>query len=752
MFINVTITGNSGATGGIWADAETTLVNTIIVGNSSIHPTSKAPDCRTSNILSLISGNHNLIGNIGWDQLGQNYTCDADWASGDLIGQGTSAISLSRVLGPRVNAGNGVTVFPLKLGSPALESGNPAPPGVGGFGCPATDQLGNARPQGAYCDQGAVEFQFEVYPPNSLLVTYTANNKRILPGTKICEGNNSACSSADVQAKSLHQFAYSAYDHYKAWYGRNSLDDNNLSIVSVAHYGNNYPNAFWNGYMLVFGDGHGFALADDVVAHEYTHGVTQFESNLFYWYQSGAINESFSDLWGEAVDQANHLGNDADSVKWLIGEDISGLGAIRNMSDPTDFYDPDSMTSPLYCKSGICLDDNGGVRTNSGVNNKAAFLMVNGGAFNGQTVDALGWTKTLAIYYEAQVNLLVAGSDYFDLYNVLYQACVNLVGSNGIVMADCKEVRDATRAVNMNAEPATNFNPNAPYCPPETWRFSRDLFYENFETGVDGWTIDKLYGPLDEIAWSLSTENATSGISSLWADDSYERNGSYAETPRIYLPAGSKSYLHFSHTYKFEVAGSSYYDGGVLDYALDYSNNWVDAKSLFSAGQNYVGKLAIGLSNPIEGRDAFAGDSHGFVESRYDLTSFAGKYIRFRWQMGTNTSDSILGWYLDDVRVYRCVRLPSIPILKMPANQSTTSDFTPKFDWSNSSPDLHHYELQIAKNSAFTQGVVKYNDISVSIFTPTTALTPGTYYWRVRAYNAAGKASAWSTVWKFTIQ
>ena len=76
---------------------------------------------------------------------------------------------------------------------------------------------------------------------------------------------------------------------------------------------------------MVYGDGYGFPLADDVVAHELTHGVTQHESNLFYYYQSGAINESFSDLWGEYYDQTNGKGTDTAGVKWQIGEDISGL-------------------------------------------------------------------------------------------------------------------------------------------------------------------------------------------------------------------------------------------------------------------------------------------------------------------------------------------------------------------------------------------------------------------------------------------
>jgi hypothetical protein len=238
----------------------------------------------------------------------------------------------------------------------------------------------------------------------------------------------------------------------------------------------------------------------------------------------------------------------------------------------------------------------------------------------------------------------------------------------------------------------------------------------------------------------------------LWADDSYPKSDSFASTGKISLPAGAKVYLHFSHSFGFDATGSSYYDGGVVEYTVNNGSTWVDAKSLFDIGQNYKGVIRSGSGNRLEGRNAFVGDSHGYVDSRYNLSALAGKTVQFRWRMGTSAKDDKIGWHVDNVKVYRCVSTPAVPILSAPANNANISDTTPTFNWSDSKPDLHHYELQIAKNSAFTQSVVKYNDIAVSIFTPTTALTPGTYYWRVRAYNAAGKFSVWSTVWKFTIQ
>src|SRR5258706_1790795 len=118
---------------------------------------------------------------------------------------------------------------------------------------------------------------------------------------------------------------------------------------------------------MVYGDA---MAADDVVGHELTHGVTQYTSGLIYSYQSGAINESFSDVWGEFIDQTNGSGNDSSSVKWLIGED-SALGAIRSMSNPPAYSNPDKMSSPdYYTGSG----GNVVVHTNSDVEKQSTYL------------------------------------------------------------------------------------------------------------------------------------------------------------------------------------------------------------------------------------------------------------------------------------------------------------------------------------------------------------------------------------------
>ncbi len=284
-------------------------------------------------------------------------------------------------------------------------------------------------------------------------LTYTANNTTTRPGTLICNESNPNCSGGDTHAINAHVYAGNTYDFYSTYHGRDSIDNAGMALISTVHYDSGYCNAFWDGVQMTYGDGC-FIVTDDVVAHEMTHGVTEYESNLVYAYQPGAINESFSDLWGEFVDLTNGLGNDSASVRWHVGEDTS-IGAIRNMKDPTLFGDPDRMTSPYYYHGS---NDNGGVHTNSGVNNKAVYLMTDGDTFNGYTITGLGITKVAKIYYEAQANILTSSSDYLALYSALYQACNNLVGTSGITAADCTEVREATLATEMNysAPPAAN--------------------------------------------------------------------------------------------------------------------------------------------------------------------------------------------------------------------------------------------------------------------------------------------------------
>lgn len=346
--------------------------------------------------------------------------------------------------------------------------------------------------------------------------TYSAGGGGSLPGTFLCDQSQPGCTnSADLDADAAHRYAADTFVFYNTHHQRNSIDNAGGVITSTVNYGINYQNAFWNGSQVVYGDN---MTADDVVAHEITHGVTEKTSNLIYYGQSGAINESFSDAWGEFIDQTNGSGNDTLSVKWLIGEDTS-LGVIRSMSNPPAYGHPDKMSSPFfYTGSG----DNGGVHINSGVNNKAAYLLVVGGTFNGKTITGIGMDKTAAVYYETQVHHLTMGANYNDLYYALLQACQNLIGgADGITQNDCEQVRLAAEAVEMvpftPPTPSPTASKTPTFTPTSTPPYSYNPLYLSL-TGTQ--TIGGVASADEDILrfdgtnWSLYFDGSDVGVAS----------------------------------------------------------------------------------------------------------------------------------------------------------------------------------------------------------------------------------------------
>ncbi len=511
--------------------------------------------------------------------------------------------------------------------------------------------------------------------------TYSANNSSSLPGTLVCNESDPTCAAGDADAQAAHIYAGDTYDFYAIEHGRDSLDDAGQVLVSTVNYSSFIcPNAFWDGAQMVYCNG--FSLADDVVGHELTHGVTEHSSNLFYYYQSGAINESFSDLWGEFVDLTNAAGDDSAGTRWQMGEDLPpGVGVIRDMADPTIYFDPDKMSSPWYHTSS---SDNGGVHSNSGINNKAVYLMTDGGTFNGYVVNGIGIGKVADIYYEAQTNLLVSGSDYADLYVALNQGCLNLIGTdpvNPITAADCIEVQNATDAVEMNSAPQ-GLNPEAQVCPAN--QSPTDLFFDDIENGTVNWVFNTLSGDPGPV-WGVDGGYTASGQFSLWGQDTFPSTDSVAEmVVDVPLPTVDTAYLHFKHSFGFELgqapAPGTYWDGGWLEYSTDGGSNWIDAGPLIDSGQAYNGTIYNNPANPNVGHPIFGDESRGYVSTRLDLSSLAAQNIRFRWRISTDFYVSgPLGWELDDVRVYTCNQAPQIQTVTAdPAtlNDAATSDLT----------------------------------------------------------------------------
>jgi len=199
-----------------------------------------------------------------------------------------------------------------------------------------------------------------------------------------------------------------AYDGFGATYkfywevlNRNSIDNAGMPILGLVHFSTNYDNAFWDGQgHMYFGDGDGQLFKPltgsfDVIGHELTHGVTQYEANLVYQGQSGALNESLSDVFGSLVKQYAKK-QTADQADWLIGNDIVGptlQPALRSMKAPgtANKFDKQPADMDHFVNTA---SDNGGVHTNSGIPNRAFYVVAS-------TLGGNAWEKAGRIWYDA---------------------------------------------------------------------------------------------------------------------------------------------------------------------------------------------------------------------------------------------------------------------------------------------------------------------------------------------------------------
>lgn len=522
-------------------------------------------------------------------------------------------------------------------------------------------------------------------------------------GTPHCNDSGEACKAFDY-LKDTYTFYFTQYKRRGI---KCSNEENNCQetpIEAIINYVDEVycavpcQNSFWDGSQMLFGQNY---VTDDLVGHEFTHGVTQYTSNLFYFYQSGAINESFSDLWGEFIDQENHQENEDDSIKWKIGEDRLNVGATRDMAHPENFGHPNKMTSEYYkCEqttiSGRWPDDAGGVHTNNSINNKAVYLMTDGGTFNGKTVKSLGLDKVAQLYYEVQTHLLTSAADYADLYDALLQACTNLTLQDAEKFngTDCEQMRNALDAVEMYRQPSQCLTDKTSLyetslCEGEQV-VDRDIFFDDFEFGNGHWitggnpngnVVDLMENGVPVSAWSvpqsiapssikISTgQYATSGSDSdppgnnAWGlDQGNPVFGGKSDTfltmkdPKLLPP---NAFMHFKHAYGFDSKEIQFFDGGVLEYTTD-GTTWSDVGNLGTTILNgYNGTLTSPnnpspTDNPLKSRKAFVADSLGYISSRVDLSPLAGQSVRFRFRIGTDQTFSDYGWFIDDVRIYSC--------------------------------------------------------------------------------------------------
>lgn len=263
----------------------------------------------------------------------------------------------------------------------------------------------------------------------------------------------------DQAATDAHWGAEMTYDYYMLNHSRNSIDGAGYNLISYVHYSSNYNNAFWDGTRMTYGDGSGsytIFTGLDVCGHEITHGLTSNTSNLTYSYESGALNESYSDIFGNSIENYAR----PSQWSWKIGEDITTSGnGLRNMSNPGLFANPDTyMGTNWYTGTG----DNGGVHTNSGVSNFWYYLLVAGGTgvndiSNSYTVSSIGWTAASRIAFRALTVYYTPSTNYSQARNLSIQAAKDLYGncSNEVV-----QVTNAWYAVGVGPAYSNVIAPN----------------------------------------------------------------------------------------------------------------------------------------------------------------------------------------------------------------------------------------------------------------------------------------------------
>ncbi len=542
-----------------------------------------------------------------------------------------------------------------------------------------------------------------------------------------------------------------------AWRSYDSLDAKMKSIAKYNPGGGYCPNASWNGVNTQFCNR---VSGDDTVAHEWGHAYTEYTHNLIYAWQPGALNESYSDIWGETVDLLNARGQDDaaptlrssaggacsskvasrcnpgtdNSWRWVSGEDDPGFVCpIRDMWRPECYGDPGSVTSANY----QCIaDDGGGVHTNSGVPNHAFALTVDGGAYNGQTITGIGLTKAAHIYWQAQRYYQTNTSDFADHADALELACADLIGTPlfdlkttatgwgattaAITQTDCDQLDKVALAVRFRTAPncafTPMFNPDAPaLC--SAGNGPQNHLFQDFEAGLGGWTAQQAPSnpaTWDDRPWTVVANapdgrpgSVAYGPNPVVGDCSTDLDNGVTSllSPVIAIPANAATPVRMAwdHLVSMEIE----YDGGNLKASVNGGGWTIVPASAFTFNAYNSSLVASGNDNPMAGEAAWTGGDGGAVSSKWGQSQInlsqigvdPGDSVQFRWDVGSDGCNGWDGWYVDDVRVYSCApcAAPNAPAgLGITKPNATTVDLT----WP-AATNASKYEVWSAENAPF---------------------------------------------------
>ncbi len=355
------------------------------------------------------------------------------------------------------------------------------------------------------------------------------------------DGTRTNDQSAAVDA---HFGAALTWDYYLSRFGRRGIDGSGFRMRSRVHYGSNYCNAFWNGVEMTYGDCNNSPrnafVTLDIVGHEITHGLTEKTADLVYAKQSGALNESFSDIFGTMIEY--YSGRTPD---YLLGEDTGS--AFRSMANPTAYGHPDHYNNRNYktgCTPNSNLNDNCGVHSNSGIQNNAFYLLAQGGTntTSGISVTGIGRAKAEQIFYRALTVYLGPNAKFFDARLGTLLAARDLYGASSVEHAAVAKAWEAVgvkfvvygaiyaKWISLGAEEGLLGNPLTDELgtPDGIGRFN------HFEGGSIYWTP------------STNAHEVHGAIRDKWASLGWERSFlGYPLTDETTTPDGVGRYNHF---------------------------------------------------------------------------------------------------------------------------------------------------------------------------------------------------------------
>lgn len=610
-------------------------------------------------------------------------------------------------------------------------------------------------------------------------------------------GNNLIWQEGDVFPGSLNTAQQNlvtvsgeTYNLFFRTFGRDSYDDAGGTLTNVNNAGTiSCPNATAGQNATFYCSG---TTADDVIAHEWTHVYTSRINGLIYAWESGAINEGFSDVFGEVVDLLNSSGtdtndntprttcNESNNERWKVGEDATAFGGhLRDMYNPACKGDPRSMThSNFHCAES----DNGGVHTNSGVLNQAFALLVDGGSLNGTTVNGIGLTKATHLFFQAWMHYTSRVSTYSELGLGLQMAANDIMGqdltaltisdapagSSGEIFtaADLQQLTNVLTATGMlngsNCTSTPALNPNHPdVCNNPAPNFQY-FFTEDWENGMSNWTINEVPNNPDDWtpkAWttndSLPDSRAGQGVfvpNSPVGDCRNDVENGYVDllSPVINIPAeGSNTVLTFDHYFSIE----NNWDGGLLFMSINGGElmHVHDTSFLFNA---YSGNLNTqNNDNPMAGKGSFTGSdsnstSGSWGQSQVDINKAgaqAGDQIQLVWRMSYDGCNGWLGWYLDDITLGYCTS-EALPV-EWISFEATAQEKSILLKWETTAEqdnmgfdimrraanELNFKPLGFVAASNTPSGLYQWND--------ETAMPGITYYYQLKQQDLDGTTS-----------